>query len=65
MAYVKRLLLLLAMGSVSVVLAGCYGVPAKHRMNTPFRAPMAADREPVEGLKTAGSPKADTQQQSR
>ncbi len=60
MAYVKRLLLLLAMGSVSVVLAGCYGVPATHRINTPFRAPTAADREPVAGLKTAGSPEVDT-----
>jgi hypothetical protein len=62
MAYVKRLLLLLAMGSVSVVLAGCYGVPARHRMNTPFPASPPADHEPVAGLKTAGSPEGDTQQ---
>ena len=62
MAYIKRLLLLLAMGSVSVVLAGCYGVPATYRMNTPFRPSTAADREPVAGLKTAGSPEVDTQQ---
>ena len=33
MAYVKRLLLLLAMGSVSVVLAGCYGVSTMYRIN--------------------------------
>jgi hypothetical protein len=61
MAYIKRLLLLLAMGSVSVVLAGCYGVPATHRIDTPFRASTVADSEPVAGLKTAGSPEVDTQ----
>jgi hypothetical protein len=62
MAYVKRLLLLLAIGSVSVVLAGCYGMPAKHIIDTPFRPSTAADREPVAGLKTTGSPEGNTQQ---
>ena len=61
MAYIKRLLLLLAMGSVSVVLAGCYGVSTMYRINQPFPTPTATDREPVAGLKTAGSPEVDTQ----
>jgi hypothetical protein len=61
MAYVKRLLLLLAMGSVSVVLAGCYGMPVERQIAPQLRGPTApADREPVAGLKTVTSP-GDTQ----
>ncbi|NQU26114.1 MAG: hypothetical protein HQ567_32915 [Candidatus Nealsonbacteria bacterium] len=54
MAWVKRLLLLAAVGSVSIVIAGCYGQPSRYQPAVPFPPPPDADNgEPIAGLETA------------
>ena len=54
MALVKRLLLLAAVGTVSIVLAGCYGVSARYRHLENFPPPPdMGNGEPVADLETA------------
>jgi len=57
MPLVKRLLLLAAVGTVSIVLAGCYGQPSRYRPAVPFPPPPdLGNGEPVADLETAPAP---------
>jgi len=60
MAFVKRWLFFLAMGTMSVVLAGCYGVADRQhvgRHRTP--PPDVGHGEPIAGLQTASAQSPD------
>jgi len=58
MGFLKRVLLFVAVGSVSVVLAGCYGAPGAFRARHLFSPPQpnSGTTEPVAGLETVRAP---------
>jgi hypothetical protein len=53
MRLIKRLLLFAAVGTVSIVLAGCYGVPARHRCGGLVPRPDSDSNGPIPELETA------------
>jgi len=57
MGFIKRMLLLATLGSMSVVLAGCYGMPAQYYNQSPYPpADLSQDGEPVSGLTASDAP---------
>lgn len=57
MKYLKKILLGIAVGTVSMVLAGCYGSPYHSLEAAPLKNPPTVDAEPVAGLETVDSEK--------
>jgi len=53
MGSMKRLLLYLSVGSVSVILAGCYGAPAEQQCGVLLPQPNPATSQPLPNLETA------------
>ena len=52
MKCLKKILLGIAVGAASLVLAGCYGVPHRPMEGASLRNPPTFDAEPVAGLET-------------
>lgn len=53
MQLIKRLLLFAAVGTVSIVLAGCYGTPARYRTVDLVPQPGPEGSRPIPDLETA------------
>ncbi len=53
MRFMKRLLLFLSVGTVSVVLAGCYGAPAEQQCGVFQPQPHPGTSQPLPDLETA------------
>jgi hypothetical protein len=55
--FIKRCLLFAALGSSSIILAGCYGMPTKYMNEPPLnRAPAYIPGEPTQNLETEPVP---------
>jgi hypothetical protein len=57
MKCLKKILLGVAVGAASMVLAGCYGVPHQMLEGPSLKNPPTVDAEPVAGLETVGREK--------